>query len=41
MREIIDAKDNAVERAGLVKVSDIGDTELNKIELTPIHKYKN
>lgn len=41
IREIIDAKDNAVERAGLVKVSDIGDTNLDKVELIPIQKYQD
>ena len=29
MREIIDARDNAVERAGIVTISDIGDTSSN------------
>jgi hypothetical protein len=41
MREILDAKDNAVERAGMVQVSDIGDSNIEKIEPTPIHKYEN
>tara|TARA_R110000803_G_scaffold134442_1_gene201527 strand:+ start:265 stop:528 length:264 start_codon:yes stop_codon:yes gene_type:complete len=41
MREIIDAKDNAVERAGIVKISDIGDTESSDVSVSPIHKYEN
>lgn len=41
MREIIDAKDNAVERAGIVKISDIGDTDSGSVEVSPIHKYAN
>jgi hypothetical protein len=41
MREIIDAKDNAVERAGIVKISDIGDTESSDVSISPIHKYEN
>jgi len=41
MREIIDARDNAVERAGIVKISDIGDTESNETQVSSIHKYKN
>ena len=39
--EIIDARDNAVERAGMVQVSDIGDTESNETQVSSIHKYKN
>ena len=41
MREIIDARDNAVERAGMVQVSDIGDTNSNETQVSSIHKYKN
>jgi len=41
MREIIDARDTAVERAGLVKISDIGDTDSINVEAIPIHGYKN
>jgi hypothetical protein len=41
MREIIDARDTAVERAGLVKISDIGDTDSFDVEPIPIHEYKN
>ena len=41
MREIIDARDTAVERAGMVQVSDIGDTDSSKVEASSIHKYKN
>ena len=41
MREIIDARDNAVERAGMVQVSDIGDANSDTIEPTPIHEYDN
>ena len=41
MREIIDARDNAVERAGMVQVSDIGDTELGSIEVSSINKYQD
>ena len=41
MREIIDARDNAVERAGMVQVSDIGDTNSNETHVSSIHKYKN
>jgi len=40
MREVIDAKDNAVERAGIVKISDIGDTESGGVGVSPIHKYR-
>ena len=39
MREILDARDNAVERAGMVQVSDIGDTSSSKIEMSPIHNW--
>ena len=39
MREIINAKDNAIERAGMVQVSDIGDSEIEKKQATPIHQY--
>ena len=41
IREIIKARDNAVERAGVVKISDIGDTSSDNVELSPIHKYEN
>ena len=41
MREIIDARDNAVERAGIVKISDVGDTESSNVKTKPIHKYQN
>ncbi|MHA1740263.1 MAG: hypothetical protein DRI84_06230 [Bacteroidetes bacterium] len=41
MREIIDARDNAVERAGIVTISDIGDTSSNETQVSSIHKYKN
>ena len=41
MREIIDARDNAVERAGIVTISDIGDTNSNETQVSSIHKYKN
>jgi len=41
MREIINARDNAVERAGIVTISDIGDTSSNETQVSSIHKYKN
>ena len=41
MREIIDARDNAVERAGIVTISDIGDTSSNETQVSSIDKYKN
>jgi len=41
LREILDARDNAVERAGMVQVSDIGDTSSSKVEMSPIRKYEN
>ena len=41
MREILDARDTAVERAGMVQISDIGDTDSSRLEMSPIHKYEN
>jgi len=41
LREIIDAKNNAQRKAGIVKISDIGDTEHSDANITPLHTYEN
>ncbi len=39
--EIIDAKNTVEKRAGMVKTSDIGYTDVEKVYPKPIREYKN
>lgn len=41
LREIINAKNNAEKKAGMVKVSDVGYTENDDSDPTSIREYEN